>query len=460
MSAAGALALAGTLSPAASGALPPAGASGDPAARPFEGLLAEADGASAETVANDPIAAPQDPAATPFTPTATPVDPTPTALPTASAPPPMDDPATTAVLNALALRVANDQRLANAAGSAAAGGVAAGAAAAAANPLDGAPPLNAAALAQAALPAAPAPTPAAMLSAAAASAAAIALPGVVRGPANHPTGAVSLPGFSTPAEGDAESLDALLSSLDALLPATPAKRAAPAATAPATAATAPQSPPVAPLATLPTALPTDIARSALDAALDPTHREATGEGGALPTTSLTATPPAAQAVPFAVAPGAAAASTGAAARADGAMPPIQVPFDSPQWGNELATRVVSLAREQFGEAEIRVTPDELGPIEVKLRFEGDRVHAQFGAISPEAREALTANLHRLREMFAGEGLNLGQAFVGHHGQDSARRFDGQGTRSGGTGVEGDDDATLPVARTTIAARRGLLDEFA
>ncbi len=147
-----------------------------------------------------------------------------------------------------------------------------------------------------------------------------------------------------------------------------------------------------------------------------------------------------------------------ALRADGALPQIVVPFNSPQWGNELASRVVTMSREQWSQAEIRVTPDELGPIEITLRFDGEKVHAHFGAVTPEAREALTSNMHRLRELLSSEGLNLGQSFVGQQGSGERRTHDSDGFRlsNDGGGLEQGVLASAPAA----VSRSGLLDEFA
>jgi flagellar hook-length control protein FliK len=151
-----------------------------------------------------------------------------------------------------------------------------------------------------------------------------------------------------------------------------------------------------------------------------------------------------------------------AQRADGALPPISVPLDSPQWGNELASRVLTMTHEKWSEAAISVTPDELGPIEIKLRFEGDRVHLQFGATSAEAREALSSNMHRLREMLAGDGLSLGQALVGQHGAGSDRRAPaGTPNIPFAAGAAEAEPVDLPAARLRPSeARSGLLDEFA
>lgn len=451
--AAGTVALAGVLPPPAAGVASPPGAPSDVAASPFDGLLAGSEASTAP--GSDPLA--QRDTAAPDAADAAPggVDAVlPPSIVSTTPPPPMDDPATRSVLNALALRVATESQDAAAArvpatGSPSGGGTST---AAVALPATGAR-VDSAVAARVAAAAAP-PDGARVPAATALGAALPGLRGAPTGPDGGSTPATTLDAAAF--DGDrAGSLDALLSSREALLPTSHPKPAAAAApvTAPAAVATAALG-----AATLDGSAP-DAAQDLVSGLTDTPGSARKDAAAGSPDGPSGAMPASAPALPFTTHVASATGTAQAAARGDGAQPPISVPFDSPQWGNELATRVVSLAKEQFSEAQIRVTPDELGPIEVRLRFDGDRVHAQFGAISPEAREALTANLHRLREMLAGEGLNLGQAFVGHHGQDAPRRFEGQAARSGGGGGEDDDVSTLEV-RGPATLRLGLLDEFA
>lgn len=463
MSGSAVLALAPMLAPPTPGSAAPGAPASEPGVRAFDGVLADTGAASVD-------AEPVDPGATPTASAgAAPVEAKPAADATqalAAAPPAvavlpaMNDPATTSVLNALALRVATEARTATSA--------VAGVAIPPAMATAGVDPAVAATQAATTLPAALAAASTASLAASmpaglAAMATTAGMPASVRGAASTASGTGAIPLASAmAADADPGALDQLLSTLDALLPGAPT--AATSGTSGSGVASVPMAATAAPLApplpATPAILPGgDVAKAALEALIEPSP-DGGGDPAAGASPLPTAVPGAAGAPVLQTATSTVASFAAAVPRADGAQPPIQVPFDSPQWGNELTTRVVSLAREQFSEAEIRVTPDELGPIEVKLRFEGDRVHAQFGAISPEAREALTANLHRLREMFAGEGLNLGQAFVGHHGQDAGRRFEGQTSRGGGSGSEGDDDVAAIAPRVSVAARRGLLDEFA
>ncbi|MFN9731011.1 MAG: flagellar hook-length control protein FliK [Pseudomonadota bacterium] len=390
--------------------------------------------------------------------------------------PPMDDPATSAVLNALSLRVATEAKGAvdlcapppptrSTSVAAAAGATVLGPgrpAGPVALPADSAP--AGAILPVVASPAGLASTVEPQIATGKADTAGIAVrPGPAPG-AGDRQAAVPLEASMTLADGGApDALDALRSRLDAQLArAAPGKAKPLASAAAATPATSPPIATTAPMiaARLPEAaatfaVPEPLAPGAEagSAAIDPAVAGASPTSASSPAAAGIAAAP----LPFAAGP---ATPGPGPARAEPGQTPIPVPFDSPQWADELATRVSSLAREQIAEAEIRVTPEDLGPIEVKLRFDGERVHAQFGAISPEAREALTANLQRLRELFAGEGLNLGQTFVGHQGDDAARRFgDRQPQPTMSTGAEGQDDPAAG-AGASRGTRRGLLDEFA
>lgn len=139
---------------------------------------------------------------------------------------------------------------------------------------------------------------------------------------------------------------------------------------------------------------------------------------------------------------------------------IELPLTHAQWGDAFSSRVAVMVQTQMTEASIQVTPPELGPIEVKLQFEGNRVHAQFGAAQGEAREAIQGGIPRLREMLAGEGLNLGQTFVGHQHQNAATAHDRSGTSGGFPGFESNVESDGPSVPISMPVRIGLLDEFA
>lgn len=140
------------------------------------------------------------------------------------------------------------------------------------------------------------------------------------------------------------------------------------------------------------------------------------------------------------------------------------PTATPQLGGDdfddaVGARVSWLADQKIGHAHIKITPNDLGPIDVRLHLDGDKVHATFTSAHADVRHALESSLPRLRDMLGEQGFQLGQADVGqqHTAPDGGR---GDGTRTG-TGEDGE----LLMAETTLSPsqlirQRGLIDAYA
>jgi len=106
---------------------------------------------------------------------------------------------------------------------------------------------------------------------------------------------------------------------------------------------------------------------------------------------------------------------------------IAAPVSHPHFRSEFAERVVFFAASRVQNAEIAVTPPELGPINVSIEMRGAEATLSFAAASPTARNAIEDALPRLREMFASHGLQLAEAHVGAE----PRRDFGRHARPGG-----------------------------
>ena len=102
---------------------------------------------------------------------------------------------------------------------------------------------------------------------------------------------------------------------------------------------------------------------------------------------------------------------------------IDSPVGSTRFAGEAAQRVVWLAQNGIGEAEIRVKPAELGPITVRLEMNRNEVTIQFAVSHPDTRMAVEDSLHRLEAMLAESGIALGGAHVGQ--EQAGGGFDGQ-----------------------------------
>ena len=139
--------------------------------------------------------------------------------------------------------------------------------------------------------------------------------------------------------------------------------------------------------------------------------------------------------------------------------PIDTPVQQPDWDRAVSERVVMMANNKLQQAEIRLTPAELGPLRVQVTVDDGAANVSFQAQHAMTREAIEQALPRLRELFAEQGLSLGQTSVGHEGasaEDDARASGLEGS-SGEGGDALVDEAEVEVVRTRVES--GLVDTF-
>jgi flagellar hook-length control protein FliK len=139
---------------------------------------------------------------------------------------------------------------------------------------------------------------------------------------------------------------------------------------------------------------------------------------------------------------------------------------SPLFANEAAQRVTWLARNGIEHAEIRVTPPDMGPIQVSIDMHDNEATINFVVTQTDTRVALEDSLHQLEEMLAESGIALSQASVGQ--QDAGQSF--AGGQSAGTGGHagarpgrpggGDADLAAGAEIRRPPQMRGLVDTFA
>lgn len=126
----------------------------------------------------------------------------------------------------------------------------------------------------------------------------------------------------------------------------------------------------------------------------------------------------------------------------------------------IGTRLGWLADQKIGHAHIRLSPDDMGPVDVRLQLNGDKVHASFSSPHVDVRQALESSLPRLRELLGEQGFQLAHADVGHQSPGGDGQASGQ-TGSGGMMGDGEPspgDAGMSSAQ--MIRQRGLLDAYA
>lgn len=181
----------------------------------------------------------------------------------------------------------------------------------------------------------------------------------------------------------------------------------------------------------PTAAVADLARSAVDVGLSPAQAQAQATAGSNSTGS---------AVPagFGQAPGSAA------------------------WGQALDQQVMLMLNRGAQEARIRLHPQELGQLDIRLSMGGDRVDLNFSVQHASVAGALQQHMPQLTQMLADQGLSLGQASVSHDQAQSGNSTGQNGQAQGGDGSLAIlSDAEVETSRLLYQpAARGLLDIFA
>ena len=140
------------------------------------------------------------------------------------------------------------------------------------------------------------------------------------------------------------------------------------------------------------------------------------------------------------------------------------PTATPHLGGEdfddaVGARVGWLADQKIGHAHIKITPNDLGPIDVRLQLDGDKVHASFTSAHADVRHALESSLPRLRELLGEQGFQLGHADVG---QQQTAPDGGRGNAgSGMTGEDGEPSlAETTLSPSQLIRQRGLVDAYA
>ena len=143
---------------------------------------------------------------------------------------------------------------------------------------------------------------------------------------------------------------------------------------------------------------------------------------------------------------------------------INLPLEDNRWGDELAKRITFLMRGQVQQAEIRITPPELGPVNIRLNLTHDQASVSFAAQHQVVRDAIEQSLPRLREMLNDSGMQLANADVGSQfrgqQQQGEQGGDNDGRLSPALLAEGDDTLTELEQPARVLRHDRLVDFFA
>jgi flagellar hook-length control protein FliK len=137
-------------------------------------------------------------------------------------------------------------------------------------------------------------------------------------------------------------------------------------------------------------------------------------------------------------------------------PPLELksPMGTQQWADELGTKLTWMAHQGRESASLTLSPEHLGPIEVKISMQDGQASVWFGAQHADTRSAIEQALPRLRELFSAQGMSLADSGVFREApRQQPQPFSG-GSRGAANGEE--------VAGVSSVTKRGngILDLYA
>jgi flagellar hook-length control protein FliK len=156
-----------------------------------------------------------------------------------------------------------------------------------------------------------------------------------------------------------------------------------------------------------------------------------------------------------------------ASSSSGIRPSIVMPLDIPVgqagWDRAVGERIQWMVGQNIQQAEIKLNPPHLGPLEIKISLQNDQTNVTFVAAQAPTRDALEASIPRLREMLGEVNLNLANVDVGQH-QTGESAHDRRAS-SDAEGVAGADSSNQESTSTTqrstwVVGSDGLLDTYA
>jgi len=160
--------------------------------------------------------------------------------------------------------------------------------------------------------------------------------------------------------------------------------------------------------------------------------------------------------PVAPAAGIGAAPLPAATTAGVPVVLVATPVGTPAFGGEFGRQITWLATQNLKQARVRLHPEELGQVDLKISVTDGRVDIAFSVQHPGAAQAVQQSLPQLDQMLAQQGLSLGHTEVGQHGGDGS-----SSPRHGGGTAEMDGGGELHAVTALTAIRpSSLLDAFA
>lgn len=153
------------------------------------------------------------------------------------------------------------------------------------------------------------------------------------------------------------------------------------------------------------------------------------------------------------------------AGASAAQATLGLPPQHPGFADELGAQLSVWTRQGVQQAELRLNPAELGPVQVRIQIEGQQALVRFVADAAPTRDALEAAMPELAAALQREGLQLSggsvQSQAQHQQQQQQQQAEAAAALAAGRsarGVEAPHSAATPPPARALSQR--LLDLYA
>jgi flagellar hook-length control protein FliK len=141
---------------------------------------------------------------------------------------------------------------------------------------------------------------------------------------------------------------------------------------------------------------------------------------------------------------------------------ITRPLTHPGWGKDLGGQIVWLYNKDIPAAEIKLNPEHLGPMSVRIDIEHDQATIIFTAQHAEVKEAIEASIPKLRDMLGAQQINLVNVTVSQNATSDQRQSQAfyKTPENNGPGLDAVADAPAAVEHERISVSKGLLSIYA
>jgi flagellar hook-length control protein FliK len=142
--------------------------------------------------------------------------------------------------------------------------------------------------------------------------------------------------------------------------------------------------------------------------------------------------------------------------ADTSVSELKSPVGSAAWNDELGSQLTWMTQNGLETGSLRVSPEHLGPVEVKISVQNGAASVWFGAAHPDTRAALEQALPQLRAMFASQGMTLTDSGVSRESPRNQTKSQAPQSVSAVSAVGSADVSTSAAVRMSL----GLVDTYA